>query len=99
MLPRKGNAYDGYREQYAPEDMIKGCPQPAEKQPDDIAYQCKAAHTGRVADHALTKRPDHQPGQFEALHTEGNTDHGNAQDKATKEVSQRTEQPAEEKPD
>jgi len=78
MLAGEGNTNDGNEQQQAKKDVANGHPQTAKEDPEQVHGQGEAATVGTIADHALTKGPEHEHAQLEALQAEGNADDGKA---------------------
>ena len=78
MLAGEGNTNDGNEQQQAKKDVANGHPQTAKEDPEQVHGQGEAATVGTIADHALTKGPEHEHAQLEALQAKGNADDGKA---------------------
>ena len=78
--------------------MNHGRVQPPAKKPDYVKEDRKTARTAPRRNDLTTKRPEHQPGNFKALKTEGNPDNRQTEQKPSDDISQRSGKTAKEQP-
>lgn len=99
MLACEGDTDDRDHEQRGKQQVDEGGVEAAEDKPDDIANDGETAHGASGGNDLAAERPQFEPREFKALHSEGDADDGDAQDDAADDIADGREEAAADQPD